>query len=190
MKRKLGQLMANAMNTTRIGGMIPAIIGGRKRKLLTVLGAKRMERRMAELIKPAKDITHWWGRVILASRGRETPFGAMVLAILGYEKGLPAWGRTCDILANGLVVSEFTGEDGRTTAPLRVKVCTLDELKKFVYDLAEATHMTDSECEEWYNAVRSWVRHDQSPGERLDIWLRGEENRRKLKAGGVIARNE
>jgi hypothetical protein len=142
--------------------------------------------RMSHLIKPAKDLSHWWARVILATQGRLTPFGAMALAILDYERGLPAWGRTCDILANGLVVSEFTDAQGRTTAPQRIKVCTLDELKKFVYDLAETVNMTDTECTEWYDAVRSWVRHDQTPGERLDIWLRGEDNRRKLKAGGKI----
>lgn len=136
---------------------------------------------MTQLIKPAKDLTHWWARAILATGGRKTPMGAMVLSVLDSGRGLPAWGRTADILANGLVVSEYTDSDGHSTAPQRIKICTIDELKSFVYKLAEVTQMTDAECDEWYAAVRSFIRYDQSPGERLDMWLRAENNRYKLR---------
>lgn len=126
---------------------------------------------------------HWWARAIRATRGRTTARGTFVLAVIGPTTKLPSWlvnglprfGESMDILANGNVVSDLTTSDGKLIP--KAKICRLDDLKKFAYDLAEKIKMTDAECDEWYQAIHQFTATDQTPGERLETWLRAERNR-------------
>lgn len=108
------------------------------------------------------DPDHWWGRTIRASKGRETPMGALLLAALGYTKGRPGWGSTANILPNGDVVSAYVDREG-VIHPLQV-VCTVDQLRQFIAGLVVECNMTDKEAEEIYQTFRSYILTDMTPG--------------------------
>ena len=106
-------------------------------------------------------LDHWAARAILASRGRNTPMGALLLAILGATKGRPSFG-TSAIIFNGNLIATYIDRDA-VVHPSQV-VCSVDDFKKFLSDLAVKCDMTDAECNELFDVARRYIQVDTSHG--------------------------
>ena len=111
----------------------------------------------------AKD---WRVRAILRTQGRQTPMGALLLAILGITRGTPAWGRVGMLLPDGKITSIFTPPTG---APRPAVVCTKDELQSFLYGIVMECKLTDDEGTELYRLAQSWIDFDLSPSRLEEI---------------------
>lgn len=98
----------------------------------------------------------WQWRVILASMGT-TP-GAIVMAILAKVPKLgPAYGQTCDILTNGIVITPHRIA-GQWTE--QRPIGTLIAVRDSVRELADHCKLSDREREALFDELRKWIRKD------------------------------
>lgn len=98
----------------------------------------------------------WQWRVLRASLG--TTEGAIVMAILAKTpKNGPAYGKTCDILASGIVITTHR-INGKWTdlRPIGSVLAVRDAIRK----LADHCKLSDKEREALFDELRKWIRKD------------------------------
>lgn len=81
------------------------------------------------------------------------------MAMLGkIPSGGPAYGKTCDILTNGVVVTPTRKHDGNWTEmrPIGTIIAVRDNVRR----LADHCKLPDAEREAMFEELRKWVRRD------------------------------
>lgn len=98
----------------------------------------------------------WKWRVIYASMGT-TP-GAIVMAMLAKVPKLgPAYGQTCDILPNGIVITPHRIAGKWTEQrPIGSVIAVRDAMRH----LADHCKLKDAEREALFEELRKWIRRD------------------------------
>jgi len=98
----------------------------------------------------------WQWRTIYASMGT-TP-GAIVMAMLAkVPKNGPAYGQTCDILTNGIVITPHRIAGKWTEQrPIGSIIAVRDSIRR----LADHCKLTDREREALFEELRKWIRKD------------------------------
>jgi len=99
----------------------------------------------------------WDYRVVLATGGRTTRFGAIILAILGKSRATRAFGPSAMITASGNIVSRFTDKDGNSAV---VKVCDVDEFVGNLSTLADHLQLSDEDRIALFAKARAWISSD------------------------------
>lgn len=107
----------------------------------------------ADVFDPSRS---WQWRVIYASMGT-TP-GAIVMAMLAkIPKNGPAYGQTCDILTNGIVITQHRVAGKWTEQrPIGTLLAVRDSIRR----LADHCRLSDKEREALFEELRKWVRKD------------------------------
>ncbi len=81
------------------------------------------------------------------------------MAILGkVPKTGPAYGQTCDILPNGIVITPMRKPDGNWTEmrPVGTVIAVRDNVRM----LADHCKLSDTEREALFTELRKWIRRD------------------------------
>lgn len=98
----------------------------------------------------------WQYRVVRASLATTTGCIVQAMFLCRPRKG-PAFGKTCDILTNGTVVTAFR-KDGKWVKryPIGSSEAVRDNMRK----LADHCKLNDTEREALFDELRKWVRRD------------------------------
>lgn len=102
----------------------------------------------------------WKARAIVATGGRTTEFGTILLAILGASRGLPSYAPAAVIDKNGLIYGEWLQmRDGELVGP--VAIGPVAEFTGWLNRLADTIKASDQERMELFAEVRKWIKVDE-----------------------------
>lgn len=125
----------------------------------------------------------WRLRAVYLTQGRTTYMGALLLAILQSKRGRPSFGLSAVIHPDSWLVT--THIDAYGVIHPAARICTLDEYKSFLYDLAVQCEMSDKECEALFAEARKYISSDLRPhkdNQTLESILKAAELRPLLQA--------
>lgn len=101
----------------------------------------------------------WQYRAIEATQGPNTKLGAILLAVLRKQRNTrPQFVGSATITSDGFIMCDFIAGNGRYH--YGAFVCAVEDLVHNFRGLAEHLRLKDSEAEEMFNEVRSWIGRD------------------------------
>lgn len=117
--------------------------------------------------------TDWRVRAIVLSQGRQTPMGAVLLALLRSKRGRPAWGTAATITPEGKLISPRIDKDGVIKSEV---VSTVDQYQSFLSGIARDADLTEEEAQALFKLGREWITADLRPGGTdLHFWYEAKK---------------